>query len=71
LVHLNCTSFTSQPRNLDINKEYGRGNRARKQINYSDEVTDDQIFNMNELDDYDNNLEEVDDSAIEVPKVKK
>lgn len=55
---------------MEINKEYGRGNRVRKQINYSDEA-DDQMFNMTEIDDYDNNLEENDYSAIEVPKIKK
>ena len=43
--------FIETPRNLEINKEYGRGNRVRKQINYSDQVIDDQVLNFNELDD--------------------
>lgn len=56
---------------MEISKEYGRGNRVRKQINYSDEA-DDQMFNITEIDDYDNNiLEENDYSAVEVPKIKK
>ncbi len=41
---------------MDINKEYGRGNRVRKQINYSDEVIDDQVLNITEYYDEDNNI---------------
>jgi hypothetical protein len=64
--------FIEQPKNLESNKEYGRGNRVRKQINYSDEAADDQLFNMTEIDDYDNNnLDENDYSVIEVPKIRK
>lgn len=42
---------------MDLNKEYGRGNRIRKHINYSDEAIDDQVFNITDLDDEDNNNE--------------
>jgi len=45
-----------QPKNMDINKEYGRGNRIRKQINYSDEVIDDQVLNITDYYDEDNNI---------------
>lgn len=31
-------------------KEYGRGNRTRRQINYSDEVIDDKVLNISEMD---------------------
>ena len=44
----------------------------RKQINYSDETNnDDGLFNIAELDDFDNNADENDYSAVEVPKPKK
>lgn len=32
--------FVQKPRELEIQKEYGRGNRLRKQVNYSDDLTD-------------------------------
>lgn len=50
MVYLNSIYYIIQPKNVDINKEYGRGNRARKHINYSDEVIDDQVFNITDLD---------------------
>ena len=36
MVHLDCKYVDTQPKNPEENKEYGRGNRARKHINYSD-----------------------------------
>lgn len=41
---------------MDENREYGRGNRTRKQINYSDDqVIDDQMLIFHEFDEEDNN----------------
>ena len=59
-----------QPKNPEEFREYGRGNRARRQINYSDEPGDDQIFNMADLDD-ENNAMSNDYTPVEVPKVKR
>ena len=57
---------------MDLNKEYGRGNRIRKHINYSDEKNnDDELFRIAELDDFYNNGDENDYSATEMPKAKK
>lgn len=56
---------------MDANKEYGRGNRVRKQINYSDEMIDDQVLNITDFDDEDNNNVENDYSPVEVPKFKR
>jgi hypothetical protein len=58
LVHLNCNRLFIQPNKQESNREYGRGNRVRKQINYSDETNnDDGLFNIAELDDFDNNAD--------------
>ena len=57
MVHLDSILYFIQPKNLEINKEYGRGNRVRKQINYSDEVIDDQVLNITDYYDEDNNNE--------------
>ena len=59
-----------QPKNLEVNKEYGRGNRVRKQINYSDEVIDDQVFNITDFYDEENNNEN-DYTPVEVPRVRR
>ena len=48
MVHRNSINYSTQPKNPESSKEYGRGNRARKQINYSDAAIDDQLFNMTE-----------------------
>jgi hypothetical protein len=34
-----------QPKKTEIAKEYGRGNRVRKQVNYCDDAQDDQFIN--------------------------
>lgn len=55
---------------MDANREYGRGNRARKQINYSDDqIIDEQVFSFQEFDEEGNNvMEENDYTPIEVPR---
>ena len=35
-----------QPKNEENNQEYGRGNRVRKQVNYVDDMTDNQWLKM-------------------------
>lgn len=60
-----------QPKNNEGVKEYGRGNRARKQINYSDEAIDDQVLNITDYDEDDNINQENDYSPIEVPRGKR
>ena len=49
---------------MDDVKEYGRGNRTRRQINYSDEVIDDKVLNISEFD------EEGDYSELSMSKSK-
>ena len=57
---------------MDLNKEYGRGKRIRKQINYSDEVIDDQVLNITDYYDEENNNENENDyTPVEVPKIKR
>lgn len=31
---------------MEAHREYGRGNRVRKQVNYCDDENDDQFLNM-------------------------
>lgn len=38
--------FVQAPKELENKKEYGRGNRQRKQVNYSDDLTDEQFLKM-------------------------
>ena len=66
MVHRNSTFPPIQPKNPEANKEYGRGNRHRKQINYSDEAIDEQVFNMDYDDD--NNAGSNDYTPVEVPR---
>ena len=68
MVRRNSTHYLIQPRNPDAGKEYGRGNRLRKQINYSDEAIDDQVFNITEYDDDENNAGSNDYTPVEVPR---
>lgn len=56
-----------QPKNPDLGKQYGRGNRLRKQINYSDEPIDDQVFNITDYDE-ENNAASNDYTPVEVPR---
>lgn len=67
MVQRDSISCAIQPKNTDANKEYGRGNRARKQINYSDEAIDDQVLNITDMDDEENNNEN-DYTPVEVPR---
>jgi hypothetical protein len=71
MVHRDGTDEDSQPKNTDANKEYGRGNRVRKHINYSDEAIDDQVLNITEFDDEDNNNASNDYTPVEVPRARK
>ena len=50
MVRINSISLTIQPKTTESTKEYGRGNRIRKQINYSDEALDEHMLNMTEFD---------------------
>lgn len=61
----------TQPKNPEANKEYGRGNRIRKQINYSDQAIDDQVLNITEFDDEEANNVENDYTPIEVPRARR
>lgn len=51
------------PKAAEKAKEYGRGNRVRKQVNYRDDAHDDQFLMMNEDDE-----QEDESSLIDVPK---
>lgn len=52
-----------QPKKTETTKEYGRGNRVRKQVNYCDDANDDQLLNSME----DEEQQEEDSSLIDVP----
>ncbi len=54
-----------QPKAAEKAKEYGRGNRVRKQVNYCDDANDDQL--LNSVDDEEQQQEE-ESSLIDVPK---
>lgn len=53
-----------QPKAAEKAKEYGRGNRVRKQVNYCDDANDDQLLNSME----DEEQQEEESSLIDVPK---
>jgi hypothetical protein len=55
----------TQPKKTEKEKEYGRGNRVRKQVNYCDDANDDQFVNAN--DEEEEQLED-ESSLIDVPK---
>ena len=38
--------FVEAPKTDDHKREYGRGNRLRKQVNYCDDLTDEQFLRM-------------------------
>lgn len=54
----------TQPKQAEKAKEYGRGNRVRKQVNYCDDAQDDQFVNAAE----DEEHQEEESSLIDVPK---
>lgn len=68
MVHRDRNTIFTQPKNPNANREYGRGNRHRKQINYSDEAIDDQVFNITDYDEEDNNAGSNDYTPVEVPR---
>ena len=50
-------------------KEYGRGNRARRQVNYSDDLTDAQFLKLCQDDEVES--EEHESELVAVPTMKK
>lgn len=63
-VPIHFILMQTEPKITNLNKEYGRGNRVRKQVNYSDDLTDDQFLKLciEENEDSENS------SLIAVPK---
>lgn len=68
MVHLGGTYDIIQPKAAEKQREYGRGNRVRKQVNYCDDLTDEQFMRMCEEDD---DLEDCDSSLVAVPDVSR
>jgi hypothetical protein len=55
-----------QPKTTEKAREYGRGNRVRKQVNYCDDANDDQL--LNSVEDEEQQQQEEESSLIDVPK---
>lgn len=49
---------------MEAHREYGRGNRVRKQVNYCDDENDDQFLNIADEEEE----EENESSLVDVPK---
>ena len=64
MVCLSSTHVIIQPKAAIKQQEYGRGNRVRKQVNYCDDLTDEQFMRMCEEDD---DLEDCESSLVAVP----
>ena len=67
MVHRSSTHQSTQPKAAEKEKvkEYGRGNRVRKQVNYCNDLTDEQLLKMCEEDD---DVDDCDSSLIAVPR---
>ncbi len=63
--------FYFQPKQQEHQKEYGRGNRQRKQVNYCDDLTDEQFLKMCQQDEEEGEGEEEEGGSsnlVVVPK---
>ena len=67
MVRRNSNNELIQTHKTEIKKEYGRGNRIRKQVNYRDDLLDEQLNNIY----MEVESEEGQSSLIQVPKEKK
>lgn len=60
--------FVQVPKEIDSKKEYGRGNRQRKQVNYSDDLTDEQFLKMCQQDEEEEPEDVGSSNLLVVPK---
>ena len=72
MVRLSSNYNLIKPKAFEKNKVYGRGNRVRKQVNYCDDLTDEQFMRMCEEEgEEEDEIEGSESSLVDVPGKRK